>query len=132
MDKRMQKLLLVLITLALAALPLRGAWSIPDIAATDTESHCAQMQHASQDTGSMAGTQQPDHGADADRDCEQGCNGNCCDDSCNTCAVGTTAISGTPTLTPEVTVQTHKAIIPVAIAGQIVIPLLRPPAALIV
>jgi len=129
MDKRIQKLLLVLITLALVALPLRGAWSIADFPATDTESHCAQMQHA-QDTGPMADMQHPEYGADAARDCEQGCSGNCCDDTCNTCVPGTSAISSTLTLSPEVAGQPHNEVIPAAFSGQIVIPLLRPPASL--
>jgi hypothetical protein len=126
----MQKLLLVLITLALAAMPLRGAWSIADIPATDSESHCAQMTHAIQDTGSMADMQHPEHGADAARDCEQGCSGNCCDGACNTCVPGTSAISNTLMLTPEPAGQPHNEIIPAAFSGHIVIPLLRPPASL--
>lgn len=126
----MQKLLLVLITLALAALPLRGAWSIADIPATDSEPHCAQMQHAIQDTVSMADMQHTEHGADSAQDCEQGCSGNCCDDTCNTCVPGTSAISSTLTLSPEVAGQPHNEVIPAAFSGQIVIPLLRPPASL--
>ena len=130
MDKRIQKLLLVLITLAMAALPLRGAWSIADFPVTDTESHCAQMQHTNEDTGSMAGMQHPESDTGAARGCEQGCDGTCCDDACNTCVPGTSAISGTLTLSPEVTGQPHNEVIPAAFSGQIVIPPLRPPASL--
>lgn len=130
MDKQIQKLLLILITLALAALPLRAAWSIADFPATDTESHCKQMQHASQDTLSMADMQHPEGSSGSDRDCEQGCNGNCCDDSCNTCVHGTSAISGTLTLSPGIAGQAQNEVIPAAFSGQIVIPLLRPPASL--
>ena len=130
MDKRIQKLLLVLITLALAALPLRGAWSIADLPATETESHCAQMQHAIGDTGSMAGMQHPESGTGAALDCEQGCDGACCDDACNTCVPSTSAISSTLTLSPEVTGQPHNEVIPAAFSGQIVIPPLRQPASL--
>ena len=130
MDRRLQKLLLVIITLALAIAPLRGAWAIPDIPATDNESHCAQMQHAIQDTGSMADMQQPESGTNPALDCEQGCDGSCCDDTCNTCVPGTSAISGTLTLIPEVAGQPHNEVIPVAFSGHTVIPLLRPPASL--
>ena len=130
MDKQIHKLLLVLITLAMAALPLRGAWSIANFPAADTESHCAQMQHTIEGTDSMAGMQHPGSGTGAARDCEQGCDGSCCDDACNTCVPGTSAISSTLTLSPEVTGQPHNEVIPAAFSGQIVIPLLRPPASL--
>lgn len=130
MDKRIQTLLLVLIALALAVLPLRGAWSIVDFPATDTESHCAQMQHAIEDTGSMAGMQHPESDTGGTLDCEQGCDGSCCDDACNTCVPGTSAISSTLTLSPEVTGQPHNEVISAAFYGQIVIPPLRPPASL--
>ena len=130
MNKRIQKLLLVLITLALAALPLRGAWSIADFPATETESHCAQMQHAMQDTTAIADMQQHESGDSAARDCEQGCDGSCCDNACSTCVPGTSAISSTLTLSPEVTGQPHNEVIPAAFSGQIVIPPLRPPASL--
>lgn len=130
MDKRIQKLLLVLITLALAVLPLRGAWSIVDFPATDTESHCAQMQHAMQDTSVIADMQQHESGDSAARNCEQGCDGSCCDDACSTCVPGTSAISNTLALTSEVSSTPHNKVIPVAFSGQIVIPLLRPPASL--
>jgi hypothetical protein len=130
MDKRMQKLLLIFITLALAALPLRGAWSIPNTPATDSESHCAQMQHASQDTLSMADMQHPQDSTGPDRNCQQGCNGSCCNDTCNTCVHGTSIIFGTLTLLPEIPGQLHDEIIPAAFSGQTVKPLLRPPASL--
>ena len=80
---RLQKLLLVLITLALAIAPLRGAWALPDIPAVDNESHCAQMQHAIPDIVSMV-SMSHDNDAGAP-DCKQDCNGSCCDDTCSTC-----------------------------------------------
>ena len=130
MDRRLQKLLLVIITLALAIAPLRGAWAIPDIPATDNESHCAQKQHAIQDTGPMADMQHHESGTDPARNCEQGCDGSCCDDTCNTCVPGTSAISGTLALTPEVTRPPHNEVIPAAFSRHTVIPLLRPPVSL--
>jgi hypothetical protein len=121
MDSRMQKLLLVILALALAASPLRGAWAMPDIPATDSETHCAQMQHSMQDDVTMGAS---------DPDCKQGCDGSCCDDSCSACVPGTSAISGTLTLAAEVTAAQHNKIIPAAFSGRTVIPPLRPPASL--
>jgi hypothetical protein len=117
MDKRMQKLLLVILTLALAIAPLRAAWSIPDSPATDTESHCAQMQQQEPDAGSA-------------EDCKQGCDGACCDDTCNACVHGTITISGFLTVIPGITGTQHNEITPVIFTGRTVSPLLRPPASL--
>jgi len=122
---RLQKLLLVLITLALASAPLRGAWALPDIPAADSESHCDQMQHAMQDIGSMASMQ---HNNDAGApDCKQDCNGSCCDDTCSTCVHGSNAILSSQTVTPGITDIPKSTLFPVTFTGRTVSPLLRPP-----
>jgi hypothetical protein len=113
----MQKLLLVILTLALAIAPLRAAWAIPDSPATDTESHCAQMLQQESDAGS-------------DHDCKQDCDGACCDDTCNACVHGTSTISSFLTVLPGITGTQHNEIIPVIFTGRTVSPLLRPPASL--
>ena len=41
---RMKQFLLVLITVALAAAPLRGSFAMPEPAAADEAGHCAHMQ----------------------------------------------------------------------------------------
>jgi hypothetical protein len=125
MNRRMHKLLLLIVTLALATAPLRGAWAIPDIPATGTESHCAEMQQA------MADMQQPATGADhSAHDCKQDCGGACCDDSCNACAQGTSAISSTTTVMPDITGTLQNMVIPVSFYKRTIIPLLQPPASL--
>ena len=121
----MHNLLLLIVTLALATAPLRGAWAIPDIPATGTESHCAEMQQA------MADMQQPAAGADhSDHDCKQGCDGACCDASCSACAAGTSALSSTTAVMPDITGSPQHRIIPVNFYQRTVIPLLQPPASL--
>jgi hypothetical protein len=119
MDRRMQKLLLLFLTLALAIAPLRGASAIADIPVTMSESHCAQSDIQHQDTG-----------ASSAHNSKQGCDGGCCDDSCNNCVHVTSGISKTLTLTPAVTGPPHAITIPVSFSVRTVIPLLRPPASL--
>ncbi|HAJ92584.1 MAG TPA: hypothetical protein DCO71_08235 [Gammaproteobacteria bacterium] len=122
MDRRLQKLLLVLITITLAITPLRGAWAIADSPATDSGSHCDQMQ----DTESMADMQHDNHAGSAP-DSKQDCNGSCCDDSCSTCVHGSSAISSYHTVTAGVTDAPINTIFPVTFTGRTVTPLLRPP-----
>jgi hypothetical protein len=119
MGKQTHKLLLLLLTLALAIAPLRGAWAIADIPVSETESHCAQldMQLQHTDTGST-------------HDCKQGCDGACCDDNCNSCVHASSGISNSLTLTTAKTAATHDTTLPESFSIRTVIPLLRPPAAL--
>ena len=119
MGKQTHKLLLLLLTLALAIAPLRGAWAIADIPVAEIESHCAQldMQHQDTDTGSA-------------HDCKQGCDGACCDDSCNSCVHVSTGISNSLTLTAAKTAPPHDITLPVNFSVRTIIPLLRPPASL--
>ena len=91
MHRRLHTLLLILVTLCVAFAPLRGAWSLPEVTTSDTESHCAGMQHDMQQMDHDAG-----HGGDTGNDshkCKSGCNGSCCDKSCSTCLHATAAIT---------------------------------------
>ena len=119
MGKQTHKLLLLLLTLALAIAPLRGAWAIADIPVSETESHCAQldMQLQHTDTGST-------------HDCKQGCDGACCDDNCNNCVHASSGISNSLTLTAAITGPPHDTTLPESFSIRTVIPLLRPPASL--
>lgn len=117
MGRQTQKSILILIMLALAIAPLRGAWAIPDSPVTDTESHCAQMQQ-----------QAPEAGSDHDRN--HGCDGSCCDDTCNACVHGTSAISGFTTLIPGINGTPPDESVPVSFTGRTTSPPLRPPASL--
>lgn len=119
MDKRAHKFLLLLLTLALAIAPLRGAWAIADIPVAEIASHCAQLDMQHQDTGTGAA-----------HDCKQGCDGACCDDSCNSCVHVTSGISNSLTLTAAITAPPHDITPPVSFSIRTVIPLLRPPASL--
>ena len=93
-----------------------------DIPVADTSSHCAEMQQDRVDT------RQPD--ANSVHDCKQGCDGSCCDDSCNACTQGTSAISGTMAVIPDIAGTPHNKIIPVNFYKRTIIPLLQPPASL--
>jgi len=81
--RRLYKPLLVLITLAVACAPLRGAWALPDAGTAGTEAHCAGMQHDMQQMKHHA-----DPGGKTDskhQPCGSGCDGSCCQLGCNAC-----------------------------------------------
>jgi hypothetical protein len=90
MHRRLHTLLLILVTLCVALTPLRSAWALPETAAPDTASHCADMQHDMQQMDHDAG-----HGGKSGgntHDCKFGCNGSCCDKSCSACLHAPVAI----------------------------------------
>ncbi|MGB5538755.1 MAG: hypothetical protein WBO37_01520 [Gammaproteobacteria bacterium] len=88
---RMKQFLLVLITVALAAAPLRGSFAMPEPATADETGHCAHMQDG------MQGMSHADGGHDSigdapAHDCSQGCTGDCCDGACGTCVHASIAL----------------------------------------
>lgn len=83
MHSWLHKLLLILVTLAVAFAPLRGTLALPVAAAPAAEDHCAGMQH---DPSQLQQLAQQDGQADGGHhDCQSGCNGSCCDQDCSTC-----------------------------------------------
>ena len=119
MDKQPHTLLLLLLTLALAIAPLRGAWAVAEMPVVEVESHCAQLDMQLQDSGSGSA-----------HDCKQGCDGACCDTGCDSCVHVTSAISNTLTLAPAVTGPPLTLNIPTNFTVRTIIPLLRPPSSL--
>ena len=127
MPQRMNKLILVLVALALATAPLRGALALPVPAATDGESHCASMQDAMLHTAAMPGMHHPDDTAETGQPCQAGCKGDCCDNACNSCVHPATALldGGLTPASPQ-----HpplKISLSIHYSDHTVIPLLRPP-----
>ena len=126
MKNRMHKFLLVIVALALAFSPLRGALALPVITTADGADHCAQMQNDMHSPDHMAVMQ--DSTADNSvHDCDQGCGGACCDGACNTCAHGLIALS----TTIEAMSGIHDVPLNIAvshrISGRTVHPPFRPP-----
>jgi len=119
MQKRFQKFLLIMLALAVAAAPLRSTWALPEIPATETESHCAQLE-----------MQHTDSGMSESQHCNKDCNGSCCDASCNSCVPAASAISSSLTLIASINANTHDHAIRKEFSGRTVIPPLRPPATL--
>ena len=82
MYRRPHTLLLLLLTLAVATAPLRGAWALPDAGVPAAAPHCADMQQA---------MPQADHSGHHDihtertEPCRSGCDGACCDQACGVC-----------------------------------------------
>ena len=128
MRRKHQKLVLVLITLALVISPLRGVFAMPVMPAEDNDSHCAQMQDhgspQSQVTDLEPTTQ------DAGHDCAQGCAGDCCDGACNTCVHSTVALPGFTTVSAVVNLDSPSKSITHGFTGQFVHPPFRPPISL--
>jgi hypothetical protein len=128
MHVRTHKWLLVMIALALAVAPLRGAWSISMPANTESTSHCAQMDM--QTAAASSETQQQNSATESGQPCEHGCDGACCDGACNACAHGASFLSNTVNVTPELHGTPLDAMSLLAFPKRTVIPPLRPPASL--
>ncbi|MGB5471948.1 MAG: hypothetical protein WBQ78_00545 [Gammaproteobacteria bacterium] len=88
---RMKQFLLILVTVALAAAPLRGSFAMPEPAAADEAGHCAHMQDAMQGMDHAAGMHDSNGDAPA-HDCSRGCTGDCCDGACGTCVHASIAL----------------------------------------
>jgi hypothetical protein len=119
MHTRTHNWLLIIIALALAVAPLRGAWSMPVPAETEKPSHCAQMDMQQPDTANVSG-----HIGDQD------CDGSCCDGACNACAHAASAISDAIIITPEFHDTSRDERFRVSFPERTVVPPLRPPASL--
>lgn len=128
MYTRPHKLFLILLALALAVAPLRGAWAISVPDATESTSHCAQMDMPT--AGTPADMQQQDSATETGHSCEQGCTGACCDAACNACVHATSALSDTVIISLELHATPRDTMFPAAFPKRTVIPPLRPPASL--
>jgi hypothetical protein len=125
MSKPARKLLLILLSLALAVSPLRGAWALSMIATADSTSHCAQMQQDMNHAAPVMGMN--DRNTDSGHPCNDDCNGNCCDGACTTF---TPALSYTAFVTPGTYTLFLNNLSSDAFPERTVIPPLRPPALL--
>jgi len=128
MSTKTNKLLLALMILALVITPMRGAWALSTTTSDDSTTHCAQMDMPSDDM--HAGMHHPDTGTDSGHQCDAGCNGDCCDGSCNTCAHSVISLPDSVVVARN----THAAPLAVRLAAAFphrsLIPPLRPPASL--
>ena len=99
MTTRLRAVLLLIITLALAFAPLRGALTQPATASSGTESHCAGMMHSmpAADSSTQQATT-PDNPAE---DCCQQCDGSCADSNCTDCVHSSIAIANSIAINPE-------------------------------
>jgi uncharacterized protein involved in copper resistance len=123
MSQRPNKLILILVALALAVSPLRSALALPAAASTDSESHCTAMQH----TGAMPGMHHPDS-ADAGQPCKAACSGDCCDSACKSTVNPASALLD-GSLTPVSPYHPPlKITLSSRFSNRTVMPLLRPPA----
>lgn len=122
------KLALLLLAIAIAAAPLRGALALPAPATADGELHCASMQDDMQHTDAMPDMHHPNDTADAPPQCNAGCKGDCCDNACNNCTHPATALlAGSLTATgPHL--PPLKITLSSRFSDRTIIPLLRPPA----
>ena len=140
MNRRIHRFLLVIVALALAVSPLRGALAVPQMAAADDATHCVQMQDGMQLPDHRDGMQatnagnsdsdNSDHG-NSDQGCDQDCGGNCCDGACNACAHGALALLNTVTVSTDTHANPLKITLPYTFSGRTVHPPFRPPISLL-
>lgn len=125
MHTRLDKLLLLMVTLALAVAPLRGTLAFP-AGAVDEEmsSHCASMQHGD----AMTPTHHPDVSADSGKSCPDGCNGDCCGMACSSCAPPVSALLDGNAPAAAIQHPPMPAATPSRFTDHTIHPLLRPPA----
>ena len=129
MHNRTHKFLLILVALALAVSPLRGALAVSAFAPADDKSHCEQMQAELQSPGHMAAMQ--DAATDTrDHKCEQDCGGDCCDGACNACAHASIALLSTPSVTSGNLDTPLNIIVSYGVSGRSIHPPFRPPISL--
>ena len=126
MNKRIYKILLVIITSALALAPLRGVLALPVIAAADDTSHCDQMQNGMHSRDQLAGIQDSTTD-DSDHGCDQGCGGDCCDGACNACTHGSLALSSVIIVLSDIHNNSLNLTVSFGVSGRTVHPPFRPP-----
>ena len=128
MHTRPHKWFLVMIALALAVAPLRGAWAISMPAATESTPPCHQMDM--QTAATAADMQQQDSATETGDSCEQDCTGACCDAACSACVHAASALADTVIITPALHATPRDELFQASFTKRTVIPPLRPPASL--
>jgi hypothetical protein len=128
MHTRPHKWFLILLALALAVAPLRGAWAISIPAATESTPPCHQMDMPA--AGTPSDMQQQDNATETSHSCEQDCTGACCDAACNACVHAASALSDSVIFMPELHATPRDTMFRASFPKRTVIPPLRPPASL--
>lgn len=129
MNRRTQKLILVVVTLALVFSPVQGAFALAPVSVAEVPDHCANMQDSGHAMDHMAGMQDTT-AVDSDRGCDRGCDGSCCDGACNTCAHGSIALPGAVAAASAMHANQLQTKFLCNITGRTVHPPFRPPIAL--
>jgi len=122
----MDRLLLILVTVALVAAPLRGSFALPVPAAADEAEDCAHLQDGMQ--GMVHATDRHEAGAgQPDPGCDPGCAGDCCGGKCGTCAHASIALPGATLAIAGRYSRFHSVPVLQHCAGRTVHPPFRPP-----
>lgn len=100
MNTRLRTVLLLVITLALAFAPLRGALAMAAASTADSDSHCAEMMHSMPSSDNTSAPQQTVKLDSMTEDCCNQCDGSCADSNCADCVNTTIAISNTASVHP--------------------------------
>ncbi len=128
MSKRTHKLMMILLSLALAVSPLRATWALSMTATVDTDAHCAQMQEDKNAADSVMA--KDDRNTGYGHPCNNDLDGASFDGACTSCAHATPALSYSAFVTPDNYVLYLNNISSDAFPKRTVIPPLRPPAPL--
>jgi len=95
MKKRVHRLLVTILTLAMAVSPLSGVFAGQVMAASSEDAGCADMQHDMHSPEQMADMQ--DTAPSDSHDCGQDCKGSCCDGACSACTHAAPALASAMT-----------------------------------
>jgi hypothetical protein len=127
MTTRLRTFLLLLISIAIAAAPLRGALALGAQSTADSEPHCAGMLHNMPSSGDS--TQQQADAQDS-RDCCHQCDGSCTDSHCTDCAHSGIAITHSIAIPSELLDTPQAAPLLVSSPHGTFSPPFRPPASI--
>jgi hypothetical protein len=129
MSNHTHKLLIILLSLALAVSPLRVAWGLSMTTTADVDSHCAQMQQDKNAADSVMAMD--DRNTGSGNPCNEDCNGTCCDGACTSCTPAAPAVSNSALVTPGgYRILLNNNMLSDVFPERTVIPPLRPPAPL--
>lgn len=119
-------MILMLVAIALAVLPLRGALALPVKAVAGVTPHCEQIETATHSPDHMSGMQDAAIGGSM-HDCDPDCDGKCCKGTCNKCVHGSIAITTSIAVSPDAHHNSVAIAIPGGVPGRTVHPPFRPP-----
>jgi hypothetical protein len=123
MNNGLQKLLRIMIMLTLAVSPMRGVLASPDMS---NSAESMSMQHEMPMPGHSTELQSP-LTENSEHNCDQCCEGDCCDQTCNTCVYSTPIILSSALAVVNFNTAESIPFIKIHLMEYLFTPLLQPP-----